>query len=167
MSIDKKEGEIILEDSNINSASLNKEAWLRYFARVIDITIGTMILGAILGIILGIFFVIFGVNIQILSEVPEYFSMLFVMVIYFLIEANVISSFGTTPGKKLLGISVYHSNGDYLDYMTSLKRTFTLWFKGLALSLPIISLITLIVAYNRYTDHGITSWDEEYDVKVS
>ena len=63
MSIDKKEGEIILEDSNINSASLNKEAWLRYFARVIDITIGTMILGAILGIILGIFFVIFGVNI--------------------------------------------------------------------------------------------------------
>ncbi|MDM5272301.1 RDD family protein [Sulfurovum sp. zt1-1] len=156
-----------MEESNVSSSSLNKEAWLRYFARVIDITIGTMIVGVVIGIIIGIFFVIFGVDIQILSEIPEYISMLFVMIIYFLIEANVISSFGTTPGKKLLGISVHHNNGDYLDYMTSLKRTFTLWFKGLALSLPLISLITLIVAYNRYTDHGITSWDEEYNVNVA
>jgi hypothetical protein len=156
-----------MEESKTSPSSLNKEAWLRYFARVIDITIGTLIVGSLIGIIIGIFFVILGVDIDILSEIPEYISMIFVMMIYFFIEANIISSFGTTPGKKLLGISVYRNNGEYLDYMTSLKRTFTLWFKGLALSIPIISLITLIMAYNRYTDHGITSWDEAYDVKIS
>ncbi|UFH59466.1 RDD family protein [Sulfurovum mangrovi] len=156
-----------MEASETRPSSLNKEAWLRYFARVIDITIGTLIVGSLVGVIIGIFFVILGVDMHILSVIPEYISMIFVMMIYFFIEANIISSFGTTPGKKLLGITVFRNNGEYLDYKRSLKRTFTLWFKGLALSLPIISLITLIMAYNRYTDHGITSWDEAYDVKVS
>lgn len=156
-----------MEESKINSSSLSKEGWLRYFARAIDMTIGMLILGSVIGFIVGIFFVIFGVSISLLSGVAEYILMIFIIIIYFFIEANLISSFGTTPGKKLLGISVYRNNGDYMDYMTSLKRTFTLWFKGLALSLPIISLFAMIMAYNRYTDRGVTSWDEEYDVKVS
>lgn len=156
-----------MEESRTVTSSLNKEAWFRYFARIIDITIGTMILGLGIGIILGLFLLILGIEMDILSQIPEYLFMIFTLLIYFIVEANVISSFGTTPGKKLFGITVYQADGNYLDYLTSIKRTFSVWLKGLALSLPIISFITLFMAYNRYTDHGITSWDEKYDVKVS
>lgn len=154
-----------MEKENTVGSSRNKEAWLRYFARIIDITVGSIFI--VVGIIIiSLFLLMFDIDIEALFEVPFVFEII-LMIIYFFVEAKVISVFGTTLGKKLFGITVFHSNGEHLDYITSLERTFTMWFKGLGLSIPLISLFTLIMSYNRYTDLGITSWDEALEVKVS
>ena len=134
---------------------------------MIDMTIGTLVIGFIVGFILGIFLAVMGISAQALDNIPQIILIISITIIYFFIEANVISSFGTTPGKKLFGIRVSDENGEDLDYLTSVKRSFVLWFQGLALSIPLISLITLIISYNRYTAQGITSWDETYHVKIS
>lgn len=163
---EKKGGNKFMEQLETGYTA-NKEAWLRYFARIIDMTVGTSILGLLVGLVLGLFLAIFGVSSDIFLEIPEFAFMFLVLIIYLFLEANIISSFGTTPGKKLFGISISDSNGEDLDYTTSVQRNFTLWMKGLAFSIPFISLITLAFAHSNYTATGITSWDKQYNIVVT
>jgi len=155
-----------MEQKKIENSSLNKQAWLRYFARTIDMLIGTLFIGLIFGIAFGIITSILGYSQNFLLEIPDLILTIFLIAIYFFIEASIISKFGTTPAKKLFGITLFDSSGEKLDYKTSLQRGFILWFKGLALSIPLISLITLGIAYNTYTDEGKTSWDKTLNVIV-
>ncbi len=39
------------------------------------------------------------------------------------------------------------------------QRSARVWFFGLGAGLPIVSLVTLVTAYNKLTKEGITSWD--------
>ena len=156
-----------MDQKKIENESLNKQVWLRYFARTIDMTIGILFIGVISGIVFEIIISILGYSQNFLLEIPELILIIFLITIYFFIEASIISKFGTTPAKKLFGIKICDSNGEKLDYKISLQRGFILWFKGLAFSIPLISLITLAIAYNTYKDEGKTSWDETLNVIVS
>lgn len=149
----------------IENFTLNKKAWLRYLARIIDMAIGLSVTGIIMGMILGIFLYIFEV-LQLFDQIPELIFIGISILIYFFIEAKVISKYATTPAKKLLGISIVGVNGEKLDYKTSLKRNLTLWFKGLGFTIPVVSLIALIMSYNGYVEQGTTPWDKDNDVVV-
>ena len=147
-------------DNTVND--LNKQAWMRYMARTIDVTIGSLLIGLSVGFLLAI---IFSSN-DILST-PEILLSMLVVAIYLLIEAWIISTYKTTLGKKLLGITVTDKNGGKLKYSTSVKRDFYMWLAGLGLSLPFVSLVTMLISYNKYTEKGVTPWDEAYDVKIN
>lgn len=156
-------------EEKVENISLNKQAWSRYFARVLDIFLGTIIVLFMFEIFFIAVSLIFGYYANPLEQAPDIIFRIIEMLgmaIYFFIEAYIISKYGTTPAKKLFGISLSNKNGERLDYKTSLGRGFTLWFKGLALGLPIISFITLAFAYSNFTQDGQTSWDRDYEVTV-
>ena len=69
-------------------------------------------------------------------------------------------SWGTTPGKALLNIRVRNEDRSKLSYGQGLARCFNVVVKGQGLGIPLIALVTHILAYNRLTSQGITSWDE-------
>ena len=76
------------------------------------------------------------------------------------------STFKTSLGKKLFGITITDENNDNLKFTVAVKRNFLLWFRGMALSIPLLSLATLAIAHGNYTNNGITSWDKDTEVLV-
>jgi len=151
----------------IESSEFNKQAWFRYFARTIDIGIGATIVSLIFGFIIAIISLLLGYPPNEPSGMFFNILVFFSVAIYFFIEAGIISKFGTTPAKKLFGITLTGLNGEKLNYKISLQRGFLLWFKGMGLSLPIISFITMAVSYANFTNEGKTSWDRTFDVVVT
>jgi len=77
-----------------------------------------------------------------------------------------LSSFGTTPGKALLGIKIRALSGKKISYTTGMKRGFLIWIYGMGIGIPLISLFTMIAAYNRLKRNGITSWDKKCGINV-
>jgi len=169
----------------IENFTLNKKAWLRYMARLIDMMVGSVVVAIIFMIL---FIIIVGVmakvgiiSVEVVFEIRNFLfedgsgvlertpSIVFATVsifFYLFVEAKLISRYGTTPFKKLFGISIVDKNGGKISYKTSLIRAFMVWIRGLALSLPLLSLVTLILSYNRYTEQGTSPWDEENNLIV-
>ena len=73
----------------------------------------------------------------------------------------------TTPGKALLNISITKLANANLTYSECLKRSLRVWFYGMAMGVPIILLITQIIAYKKLMRNKITSWDEECEILIS
>lgn len=83
-----------------------------------------------------------------------------------LLEGLLLHLFGTTPGKALFSVRVTTADGGRLSLAQSLSRTARLWLAGLALGLPILSLVAPIAAYFRLNARGRTWWDESMDLRV-
>jgi uncharacterized RDD family membrane protein YckC len=133
--------------------------WVRYWARSID----SVIIGVIVAVPFGF----------VLAEESQ--NRLFDQLIQFLalglwipIEAILLASFGCTPGKALLRVRVTNKNGSNLNFDQALSRAFGVWWKGLGTGLiPLVTLITLLVAHNRLSKKGVTDWDREGRFMVS
>ncbi len=135
----------------------NPRPWVRYFARSADYLLFVMVA------VFVFFFVIFSVAPAVgdtLIEVPEFFLSLFFIFIWNFVEAFLLSTTGTTLGKWLLGVSIHNFYGEKLTYQEALSRSFEVWIRGLGLGIPIVSLVTAIIAYNDLTgEYKKTKWD--------
>lgn len=138
--------------------STEPHPWRRYFARTIDIVLFSFGAGLVVGLIGAVSGS--GVLLVILSIVAWVFGWIF-------IEAALLATWGTTPGKLLFGITLRTAQGTKLDFGTALGRAFKVWFRGLGLSLPIVSIVTLVMAYNRLKERGDTSWDADGGFQVT
>jgi uncharacterized RDD family membrane protein YckC len=87
-----------------------------------------------------------------------YFSFWLVSIV---IEAILLSSFGTTLGKRLLRIRVEKPNGQPPSFSEALQRTVRCWAFGLGLGFPLFFLFTGALSYYRLRRDGITPWDRE------
>ena len=83
------------------------------------------------------------------------------------IEAALLATWGTTPGKFFLKIKLQQGRKVRLDWSTALKRSFNVWFRGLGMGIPIINVICMIVASHRLKIFGRTSWDHEDNITIS
>ncbi|TSA02762.1 MAG: hypothetical protein D4R81_04445 [Nitrospiraceae bacterium] len=123
--------------------------WRRYFARMTDYVL--------FGLVSGIFIVIFAPSVfdsnDLFLNITGSFAWIF-------IEASLLSSWGTTPGKWLLEIKLRNSNGNKLAFASALNRSFSVWLKGIGVGFPIASLMTMAIAYGRLKRERTTSWDE-------
>ena len=150
--------------------TLNKKAWYRYMARSIDMLVGALFIGLILGLLLAILIVflngIIVIPEDILDTIPEFLIGVIVVFFYLIVEASMFSTFKTSLGKKIFGISVTNKNSESIGFTIALKRNFLLWFRGMALSIPLLSILTLVNAHGHYTKNGITTWDEDLEVLV-
>ena len=110
--------------------------WRRYFARMVDLSICSLLWGFFLWIAFKTN--LLGRNIweDILDTAVGLLLMLF-------LEPLLLHVFGTTPGKFLLGMKVRDIGGDKLSYSQGLYRTFGVIFWGMGLSIPIYSLFRL------------------------
>lgn len=124
--------------------------WVRFFARGVDLTVFTMTLMAVL--------LVLGFNPPLLF--------LFTPILWQVIEAWMLSSFGTTPGKAMMGVSVETVAGEKPTYGQALARAFSVWVFGQGLGIPGVSLITSILSYNRLTTEGTTTWDRNNNLRV-
>jgi hypothetical protein len=53
-----------------------------------------------------------------------------------------------------------------LGYGEALKRSFYVLAVGLGFGIPVIQIVTMIIAYFRLTKSGMTWWDEKVGVAV-
>ncbi|SBV37673.1 Putative membrane protein/domain protein (modular protein) [uncultured Stenotrophomonas sp.] len=126
--------------------------WVRYWARMFDIYLASIVAGFAIGIL----------NPNAFNEKGS--DQLFALVVIFawvFIEAIFLSTVGTTPGKWLFKTRIVPPHGGTLDYSTALSRSFKVWWRGLGIGFPLASLITLIVAHGKLTKNGITTWDRD------
>lgn len=126
--------------------------WVRYFARSVDMT-----LFAMLG-----FLAVGWLKPELLAQQGvEWFLLVPILFVWTFVEAWFLSALGNTPGKWLLNIKVSLASGKPIAFHKVLLRSLKVWWRGLGTGFPLISVITMLVAYFRLVKQGATSWDEE------
>ncbi len=133
------------------------QPWVRWCARYFDIFLFSLILGIVLGIFAPS--TLEGKNDAVFGIVSLF--------IWIFIETILLSTWGTTPGKGLLRVRIRNSNGGKLTFSEALKRSFTVWIKGMGIGFPIIALFTLSGSYDNLRKKGITEWDEKGNFVVT
>lgn len=76
------------------------------------------------------------------------------------VEAFLISRFRTTPSKWAFGISVQNANGGNLSFGSAMKRVLLVAIIGEGCSVPVVTLVARLIAYNRLCKTGQTVWDD-------
>ncbi len=143
--------EIIIEGGQRRKEdAVHVNPWIRFLARGIDYSLFFLLLLASRKIFHGQ--LPFG---KYENLVPfEYF-------IWIPIEALFLSTWGKTPGKWFLKTKLRAGKKERLDYMTALRRSFSVWFRGLGLGIPVVNFFCLLMAYQKLKIFHITSWDRD------
>lgn len=136
--------------------------WRRYFARVFDVYVFTLCGGFALGVMVPDIFSESSTS----SRVEDQLFTILAFAAYVPFEAFCLYAFGSTLGKTLYGVML-HPSGGRIVFSQALKRSALVWLKGWGLALPIVSLFTLIIAYNRLKRNGSTSWDDDLKWSVA
>ena len=90
------------------------------------------------------------------------------------IEALLIASLATTPGKWLFGVYLQFSISDAYarrdsrtQFARGLKRAFRVWWEGVGCGFPLVAPFLVAVAYEKVTVRQETDWDFAYDCLVT
>ncbi|NGX56992.1 MAG: hypothetical protein K1060chlam5_01248 [Candidatus Anoxychlamydiales bacterium] len=148
--------EIIIDQEKTNEEISDIDPFSRFLARFLDYSIFT------------IFLVILSKKLPFLNNIFE--SSEFIPIQFALwipIEAVCLSYFGYTPGKLLLKIKVRDLYNHKLRFKSSIKRSLSVWFKGLAMGINILNLIALFFSFYKLKTYKITSWDKDEKCKVT
>ena len=135
--------------------------WARYWSRSLDFAIWSLPAGIILYILLP-----HGLSNILRSDGAGILRQFTAFPIVLVLDAMCLAIFAQTPGRAIAGIRVTRQDGTSLEFILAVKRNFLLYFKGLALGLPIVSLFTMISAYGKVKDGKETNWDEKFNTVV-
>jgi len=130
--------------------SLNIRPWVRYWARSLDYFLFAFLTGIIIGLLY-----------PPALEISHHIFSMIILCTYIFVEAFMLASWGSTPGKALLRVHLKKTGGNKLSYSEAFKRALKVWIRGLGLGIPIVSICTLINANIKLNKEGITSWDQE------
>jgi len=90
------------------------------------------------------------------------------------IEALLIASLATTPGKWLFGVYLQFSISDAYarrdsrtQFARGFKRAFRVWWEGVGCGFPLVAPFLVAVAYEKVTVQQETDWDFAYDCLVT
>ena len=128
--------------------------WRRYFARHLDQAVITLVVTAVLALA-------FRVN---FSKIPALGEWLLVYVYWALLiplEALLLSRFGTTPGKWLMGIRLEHADGRRLTFSQAAVRAWDVFGRGMGYNIPIYNLYRQWKSYKDVRDGDGPEWDGE------
>jgi uncharacterized RDD family membrane protein YckC len=76
------------------------------------------------------------------------------------IEAWLLSRFGTTFGKWLMGLRVVGDDGLPIDFSTAIGRSLSVWFRGWGIGFgSIVITVSATIQGFLFLKHGITPWD--------
>lgn len=136
----------------------DEQAWQRYFARYIDLGLYGIVLWHVL-------FQYF--KLDYLALIDSWFPTgpfslakafllgLVPIAAMLLIEPILLTSIGTTFGKCIMRIRITHTDGRYLTYTESLKRTWLMLRYGMGFGIPFYDL------FCNYKSYGILEEDKE------
>lgn len=151
----------------VQGAPSNLHPWRRFFARMIDLYFFVLL------VFLFFFFLeimwpeLFAVE-QSRTDArgKDFLYGLAVIAAYSIFEAFCLNVFGGTFGKSLYGIRVAPKAGDRIIFSVALQRSLAVWIRGLGLGIPIVAVVTLLVAYRTLMKNGQTSWDRNFNCVV-
>ncbi|MEO6565388.1 MAG: RDD family protein, partial [Casimicrobiaceae bacterium] len=145
--------------------------WQRLAARIFDYAIWGLVLALLLSELRG------------LNVVPGEFAFwvghpllapVLITATWIPIEALLIASIGTTPGKWLFGVFLQFSISDaYARRDTraqldrALRRSFRVWWEGIGCGFPLVAPVLIAVAYEKLAQNQETDWDFAHDVLVT
>lgn len=132
---------------------LHFNPWARFLARRIDLIVITSIM-----IISTTLFYPDFIHASILKK-----SLLMILVSYptwVIIEAILLSTWGTTPGKFIFNLQLTDLNNSKLKFNAALGRSLNVWMKGMGFGLPLITIITFINSYDTLKKNSVTAWDK-------
>lgn len=127
--------------------------FLHLFARFAD-----LVLTALLIIFLQVILLRTGWNTRLLNPLSPLFALAFVP-----LEALMYWLFGTTPGKLIFGIQVFHINGGRHSLSTGISRAFRAYRFGWGWGTPIWRLWRLIRSYGDY-ERNENDWNDESEI---
>lgn len=129
--------------------------WQRFWARYLDLAWQSALLGLVLGFLLP--------DVMSISvfEGPAGDSLLGIAMLPFvlLLDAAVMRTFGSTPGKALVGLKVLKLDGGKPTFSALAERNFSLWLAGFGLGIGIVALFTFIVSYRKLGRGEVLLWD--------
>lgn len=131
-----------------------RSPWRRFFARHFDSSIYSA-LWSIFRIL------VFNFNTRTSTGLDSLLSVAVSIVIMLFLEPFLLSRFGTTAGKWILGIHITDNGGEKLSYSEAYIRTKTVLSHGNGFSIPLYSIIRNWKSYTTCTDGGTLEW--EYD----
>ena len=143
--------------------------WRRYAARILDLSF----FGGLGGFIIG--FVYYSVAPYSADQFFSIFSnpaagpiidTIFTAFIGSLVAGVVIGLTGSSLGKIIFGLMVVDKHGKPIGPADGIRRDLTVYLRGLGLAIPIVSLVTLYLAFRTLKDTGSTSWDDENEYTV-
>lgn len=144
-------------ESAASSEEAQKERpWIRFWARHFDVLVHSMVIGLIW---------------QFMHEASfEWISSwvtILMVTLWMLIEWGYMSAFGTTPGKKLMGIQVHMADGGAITRDIAFKRARIVWLKGMGLGISLITLVCNIMGYHDLRNAHTTTWDRDLKLIVT
>jgi uncharacterized RDD family membrane protein YckC len=150
---------------------LRNDAWARFLGRSADVQI--MVLPAIIlfGFFAGVASVLGYPQVLMLLSAGGVWTtvtgIVLALVFSLLLESLCLSLFGSTPGKKLMGVRVRDGQGAKISFLTAAKRWFLVLVMGRGLDIPVIWLITAWTSFNHYEEHASTTWDDMLALHVA
>lgn len=83
------------------------------------------------------------------------------------IETILLSTIGTTPGKWLLKTELRKGSCRRLPFACALRRSFSVWFRGLGMGIPFVNALCMLSAFYRLRVFESTSWDRDEGIVVT
>jgi len=132
--------------------------WRRWMARTSDYMVTGVIVGGVSGF----------VGLKVFSSQNEFVSGMILMMVHALIVEPFSIAFNQrTVGKALFNISVVNDDLSPLNLSQALRRSVSVWARGLGLGIPLISLFTTIHQYNALTKKGAATYDSDGGFRVT
>jgi hypothetical protein len=145
--------------------------WHRLAARMFDYSIWGLVLALLLSQLRVLGVVADGVAYWLIHPL---LAPMLVTATWMPIEALLITSVGTTPGKWLFGIYVQFSISDAYarrntsaQLMRGIKRAIRVWIEGVACGFPLLAPVLVAVAYEKLAENQETDWDFAEDCLVT
>ena len=126
--------------------------WRRYFARGIDLVLVGLPVSFVQYVLLHHSF----------ANVTDWENIVCGLIgwgLLILLEPLLLARFGTTIGKRCMGITVTRTDGERLSYSEAMSRTALVWVYGAGLGLPIVELVCAYRSYRRYTRGEDLAWE--------
>jgi uncharacterized RDD family membrane protein YckC len=148
--------------------------WMRYFARMVDMNLSLLlVLGPVIFVVVFLLALVspstangFATGLQDVSK-NRIADIVLTCLAWVPLEFLFMSILGTTPGKWVFGIRIRDQHGNKLKPALAAKRAAGVYIMGLGCGIPFISLITLVMSYNRLNKESITTWDEQMGTEVN
>ncbi len=149
--------EIIVDRmGTVKEDTVHANPWIRFLARFFDYSLFFILLWTGRWLLNGTF------SLKLYqSMVPiEFFA-------WIPIEALLLCTWGMTPGKYFLKVQLRQGRRVKLDFVTALRRSVNVWFRGLGMMIPVVNCICLVFAYYRLKTLQLASWDRDEHIQVS
>ncbi|MCF6313954.1 MAG: RDD family protein [Verrucomicrobiales bacterium] len=153
-----------------SQAVKNVHPILRFWARMFDLLILNLIVGFVFG---NPPVPEEGENLfEFYRQIPmeEQFQLLLIwggsFFVWNFVEALLISSFATTPGKMLFNLKVIRKDGKLLSYSQAIGRALLIWTIGVGFGILFLQIIGMVIALFYLLNKGETLWDKSLQTQV-